>query len=202
MFSGASLISLWLADGLSPFDGFPDVFDPANRLLQSDGARSSEHWASIAIGLTVGIAVSLVIQWRRLKVAMNPSPRIDEALVPRNRQEAILALLLSVNAGFGEELFFRLALPLLLVQATGSLIVALAVSTICFGLAHAHYGWKGIMATMGIGALLLLYYLHHGSLLRVMIVHAGIDVLALLVRPAIAGWLLRRELPQWAVRSS
>lgn len=199
--SVASVVSLWLAGGLSPFDSFPDGFDRASRLLQSPADGRSEDWPSIALGAAAGIAVSVVIQWRRLKAAMAPSPRLDEALVPRNRREAVLAVLLSVNAGFSEELFFRLALPSLLLHATGSLAFALAASTICFGLAHAHYGWKGVLATMGIGGLLMVYYLHHGSLLRVMVIHIAIDVLALLVRPAIAGWFVHREMPGWASRA-
>lgn len=199
---GASVVSLWLAGALWPFDGFPAAFAPAHWLLQSRGERSGDHWVPMALGLSAGVAVSVAIQWRRLKTALSPQPGLDAALIPRNRREAVLTLLLSLNAGFSEELFFRLALPLLLFHVTSSLAVSLAASMLSFGLAHAHYGWKGILATMAAGALLTLYYLHHGSLLRVMVAHAVIDVLAFFVRPALADWLVWRKPPQWAVLAS
>lgn len=197
--AGGSVISLWLAGGLSPFQGFPDAFAPAHRLLQSQGDDAKDHWWPMALGLSAGIMVSVTIQWRRLKKMLAPQQGPDAALIPRNRREGMLALLLSLNAGFSEELFFRLALPLLLIQVTQSLGVAMAISIVCFGLAHAHYGWKGVLATMAAGAFLTLYYVSHGSLLRVMIAHALIDVLAFFVRPALAEWLALRNPPQWAL---
>lgn len=63
-------------------------------------------------------------------------------------------------------------------------------------LAHAHYGSKGVLAAMAADALLTFYYLHHGSLLRVMVAHAVIDVLAFFI-PAIADWIIMRKPPQW-----
>jgi hypothetical protein len=199
---GGSLISLWLADGLWPFHGFPEAFAPAHRLLQSQGHDTDEHWWPMALGLSVGIMLSVAIQWRRLKKMLAPQQGPDAALIPRNRREGALAMLLSINAGFSEELFFRLALPLLLLRVTQSLEVAVAISVICFGLAHAHYGWKGVLATMIPGGFLTLYYLSHGSLMRVMIAHALIDVLAFFVRPALADWLALRKAPQWAMSAS
>lgn len=195
---GASMVSLWLVDALSPFSAFPHAFVPANRVMQSRGHPSGDHWLPMAVGLSAGIAVSVAIQWRRLKAALSQRPGPDAALIPRNRREAVLALLLSLNAGFSEELFFRLALPLLFFHLTGSLATSLAVSILSFGLAHAHYGWKGVLATLAAGTLLTLYYLHHGSLLRVMVAHAVIDVLAFFIRPAIADWIIARKPPRWA----
>jgi hypothetical protein len=199
---GGSAICLWLAGGLSPFQGFPEAFAPAHRLFQVQDHGGEDHWWPMAFGLSAGIMLSVAIQWRRLKKMLAPQQGPDAALIPRNRREGMLALLLSINAGFSEELFFRLALPLLLLRVTQSLEVAVAISVICFGLAHAHYGWKGVLATMIPGGFLTLYYLSHGSLMRVMIAHALIDVLAFFVRPALADWLALRKAPQWAMSAS
>ena len=91
-----------------------------------------------------------------------------------------------------------LPLPLLLLHLTGSLWIAFGVAGVCFGLAHAYQGWKGVLATMMAGGVLTLIYLSHGSLLRVMLIHAAIDIVALLVRPAITEWLARRGRPEMA----
>ncbi|TMJ12009.1 MAG: CPBP family intramembrane metalloprotease [Alphaproteobacteria bacterium] len=123
---------------------------------------------------------------------LKPAQGTAEALLPRNRQEAAIALILSLNAGFSEELFFRLALPLILFQITGSLLAAFALAAIAFGLAHAYQGWKGIAGTMIVGAFITLVYLSSGSLLRVILLHAAIDVVALVVRPAITKAIARR----------
>jgi uncharacterized protein len=194
----ASVFSLWLSDALWPFNGFPSAFAPASRLLQSDGSISGDLWLPIAIGLFFGMVLSVAIKWRQIKKSLASGAGPDQALIPRNRREATLALLLSLNAGFSEELFFRLALPLLLLQVTGSLVL----SMLAFGLAHAHYGWKGVLATTAAGALLTVYYLHHGSLLRVMTAHAVIDITAFFIRPAIADLILSRKAPRWPLAAS
>lgn len=198
----ASVFSLWLSDALLPFNGFPSAFAPASRLLQSDGSISGDQWLPIAIGLFFCMVLSVAIKWRQIKKSLAPGAGQDQALIPRNRREATLALLLSLNAGFSEELFFRLALPLLFLQVTGSLTVSLVLSMLAFGLAHAHYGWKGVLATTAAGALLTIYYLHHGSLLRVMTAHAVIDITAFFIRPAIADLILSRKAPRWTIAAS
>lgn len=189
---GGSVISLWIAGALWPFDGFPAMFEPLHQQLQpSHRVQSSEGGIGFAVGVAGGLAVLLAVQWRRLRKMLEPVSGPADAMIPRNRREAGLVLLLSLNAGFSEELFFRLALPLFLFALTGSLAFAIAGSVVLFGMAHAYQGWKGIAATMLAGGLLTLVYLSHGSLLRVMVIHALIDVVAFFVRPALTRWLAR-----------
>ena len=71
--------------------------------------------------------------------------------MPRNGAETVWTGLLSINAGIGEELFFRLALPLLIVLVTGNVIAAFAVAAIVFGLVHVYQGWVGVLATTFLG---------------------------------------------------
>lgn len=142
---GASLGSLWLAGGLWPFDGFPPLFEPAYAALKSTHqAPTRESMLGMALGMTIGVLAIILVQWRRLKRMRGPVHGTADALVPRNHRERAIVVLLSLNAGFSEELFFRLALPLLLYRVTHSLEIALAVSVVCFGLVHAYQGWKGI----------------------------------------------------------
>ncbi|MDT8759507.1 CPBP family intramembrane metalloprotease [Sphingomonas psychrotolerans] len=190
---GASLVSLWLVGGWSALTNFPAAFEPAHHALKPKaGDHADGGGTGLAIGMAAGLAVVIAVQWRRLRKLLKPARMPGEALIPRNRSEAAIAFLLSLNAGFSEELFFRLALPLLLFDMCGSLPIAFGAAGICFGLAHAYQGWKGIAATMAAGGGLTLIYLSHGSLLRVILLHAAIDIVALLVRPAITSWLARR----------
>lgn len=112
-----------------------------------------------------------------------------DAMIPRNRREMLFALPLCLNAGFSEELFFRLALPLLIANVTGSVGVGLVASAVIFGLIHAYQGWRGVIATTVAGFFLAFVYLKSGSLIHPMVLHALIDVLALIVRPALAARL-------------
>ncbi len=194
---GASIVSLWLAGGLAPFDGYPAAFEPLRLTLQPRRSAGDGHMLPMLVGLTIGVGVSVAVQWWRLRRMMVTNAGTTEALLPRNRREGAIALLLSANAGFSEELFFRLALPLLLFQLTHAPALSMGLSVLCFGLAHAYQGWKGILGTMAAGALLTLYYCSHGSLVRVMLVHALIDVIALLVRPALTDLFARRQSPRW-----
>jgi len=188
---GASLVTLWLAGGLG--DTFPAAFDPAHRLFRPDHpSESGDAALGMATGAALGLTAVIAVQWRRVRNMLKPAQGTAEALLPRNRQEAAIALILSLNAGFSEELFFRLALPLILFQITGSLLAAFALAAIAFGLAHAYQGWKGIAGTMIVGAFITLVYLSSGSLLRVILLHAAIDVVALVVRPAITKAIARR----------
>jgi membrane protease YdiL (CAAX protease family) len=108
------------------------------------------------------------------------------ALLPRDRSEVLLGGAISVAAGIGEELFFRLLLPILLAAFIGS-IAGVMVAILLFGLAHAYQGWRGVTVTTLVGALFTAMYLMSGSLAVAMLFHVVIDLMSLVVRPAIRG---------------
>jgi len=132
-----------------------------------------------------------------------------EALLPRNDAERCWAVLLSLNAALSEELFFRLALPLLLVIITGQAGFALALSCILFGLGHAYQGRAGILgATVG-AVLLTMVYLESGSIWVAVSLHAAINLKCMLLPPlpiagvdrvALIGWELYSRLRRWIGR--
>ena len=195
---GASLVSMWLADALAAPFAFPAAFAPAHAWLNPPGEPTGDAMLGMLIGMAISLTVVGFIQYRRIKGLLNPVLGDVEPLIPRNGREMLAAVPLSLNAGFSEELFFRCALPLLLLHVTGSLALSLAVSIAAFGLIHAYQGWKGIAATTLAGAVLTLLYLSSGSLLRVVLLHAAIDLVALIVRPALTRWIASRRVPQIA----
>ncbi len=187
--TAAAAISLGLLGRVDAWAGMPVEFAPLAAALQPDTQAASgaaDQRLGMMIGFSIGMLI-MVVTWKR-RIAKMVSPVIGdtEPLIPRNGAEMLAALPLSLNAGFAEELFFRLALPLLVTRVTGSAAVGIGVAIVVFGLIHWYQGWKGVIATTIVGAVLTLVYLKSGSILRVMVMHALIDVMALIVRPMIA----------------
>ncbi len=193
MLSGASLLLLAaqgrLADVLGLPPEFADFAPPVDATAPSPD--DGEAYVGFVIGATLGVAVLVAVQLLQLRRAKARIVGDVEPLIPRNRAEMLASLPLCLNAGFSEELFFRLALPLLVTTVTGSAIAGLVSAGIAFGLVHAYQGYKGVLATTALGALLTWMYLSSGSLLRPMLLHAATDVVALIVRPSLARWLSR-----------
>jgi len=106
-----------------------------------------------------------------------------EALLPRNSAEKVWAGLISINAGIVEELFFRVLLPILFFIIFQSVLAALILSAIVFGLLHWYQGLMGIMMTTVMGAVFTGAYLYSGNILVPMILHALIDLNGLLLQP-------------------
>jgi membrane protease YdiL (CAAX protease family) len=201
--TGGSLVTFWLLDAFDALFAMPAEFQQLSNSIRPDDAKvsgSSDQYLGFVIGAGLGIGIVALVQWRRLRRLAMPAVGDVEALLPRNHRERLIAVPLSVNAGFSEELFFRLALPLLIIHVTGSAVAALMVSVAAFGLVHAYQGWKGVLGTALIGGVLTFQYLAHGSLLRVMVIHAAIDLVALVVRPLLAEWLARRQWLSTAVQ--
>jgi len=140
---------------------------------------------SLGLGASIGLLVLLV----RRALGRPPARVIyRSAAAARDRSEWGAATTIAVAAGASEELFFRLALPLAIGLATGSMVAGLLVATGAFGLVHRHQGWLGVAATTVAGAGLAYLYLSTGALWVAMLLHAAIDLNALILRP----WLDRR----------
>lgn len=194
--TGASIVTLALLGRPVGFTGLPVELAPLGDLFPADdasGPQSSDTMAGMAVGMAIGLGLVAFLQWRRIRRLAMPVVGDIEPLMPRNGRERLLAIPLSLNAGFSEELFFRLALPLLIAQVTGSAVVGVVAATIAFGLSHAYQGWKGVVGTGFLGGLLMMQYLASGSLLRVMALHAALDLVSLIVRPMIADGIAARR---------
>jgi membrane protease YdiL (CAAX protease family) len=115
----------------------------------------------------------------------------SEPLMPRNTAETGWTTLLALNAGLSEEVFFRLLLPLLLAGLLHNALFAFALATVLFGLIHFYQGTAGIVLTALLGAGLACVYLWTGNVWIAIAVHAGIDLLGLVVRPTATRMLSR-----------
>lgn len=98
-------------------------------------------------------------------------------LLPRSRDERKAFAVLSVAAGFGEEIAYRgYAIPVLvpLLGVTGAAVLSSAV----FGVLHGYQGVLGIFRTGAMGGMLAWGFLASGSLWPPIIAHTLIDLVA------------------------
>jgi len=143
-------------------------------------------------GAVLAGALGGVLIMTRLKTAKPLTLGDIEPIMPRNRAETAYTTLLALNAGFSEELFFRLLLPLLLTLVLRNAIAAFVIAAMIFGLVHIYQGIAGVLATTVLGALLTGIYLWSGSLWIAMGAHTSIDLLGLVVRPTFMRLLTKR----------
>nr|WP_231875018.1 CPBP family intramembrane glutamic endopeptidase [Gluconobacter thailandicus] len=188
LFDAGGLLSLHF------LSNHPQWFPLTQLRLSPGGLHHSspptETSPAFLVGLACGIffVISFFLLRRKLGRTSQTLTLGDfTALIPRTIPEAGLVLLLCVNAGFGEELFFRLTLPLLVKDIGGNLIAATVLSTLLFGGMHWYQGRKGVLATTIIGAFFTLRALNGTPLILLMGLHALMDVFALFVRPALTG---------------
>jgi membrane protease YdiL (CAAX protease family) len=172
------LETLWAVPGEFA-DALPDSLIPKNH-----GSASSGILIGMGVALTFGAVLGAFLP---KLYGDKPAGMGDfDALMPRNPAERRLAFLLSLSAGIGEEIYFRLMLPLLLVLAGLQSLAAFALAAVLFGLVHLYQGWKGVLATGAMGAFMSFVYLLSGSLWLVVLVHVLIDLNGLLLRPFLA----------------
>lgn len=98
-------------------------------------------------------------------------------LVPRSGVERALFVLVAVTAGFCEELLYRGWLWRLFRDLTGHLWIAVVLSAVAFGFAHAYQGRAGIISSGIVGLLFSVPVLLSNSLVPVQIIHAAIDLM-------------------------
>ena len=127
---------------------------------------------------TVFLMVALLLvrpHWRRSIEEHKPTWRL---FAPTNPRERRMWVALALSAGIGEELVWRGVLPSLLAQASGSLLLGIALSILSFALAHAIQGVRSVLAIAAIaGAFHVLVFIS-GSLYVAMVVHFVYDVVA------------------------
>lgn len=179
------------------FWALPDAFAPVTRLIGVEGFERADRAyiaASAAIGIAVGIAGGVLLSaWRAWRGRPEGATFGDASAVRPREGELGWAAVLAVSAGVTEEAYFRLLLPLLTAQATGSAVAGFVGATLLFGAAHRYQGWRGVVATTLAGTALTVAYLATATLVAAMAFHAIGDLGHLVLRPAVRGWVKRRR---------
>ena len=104
-------------------------------------------------------------------------------MLPRTPRERALWFVLSLTAGFCEELLYRGFMPAYLVHIFPgvSFFLAILISAALFGLGHIYQKLTGVLGTGVMGLLFGFLYFFTGSLYLPMIVHALFDMRLLFV---------------------
>jgi membrane protease YdiL (CAAX protease family) len=101
--------------------------------------------------------------------------------------------LVVTSAAFGEELCFRLYVPLLLAILSVPAPAAMLASCMLFGFLHRYQGWLGVVVTTVIGLVLAFFYLLAGNIILPIGLHWLISFNAVVFRPTVKRKLLQRR---------
>lgn len=130
--------------------------------------------ATLATMLTLaGVAVLF-----GFRLAGVREPALVRQLMPVTRRDRLLFVAVSVTAGICEEIVFRGFLIHVLYGASGSLALALVLSSGVFGVAHAYQQPIGALRAALLGLILALPLVITGSIIPSIIAHTAIDILS------------------------
>ena len=172
------LIAEW-AFALTPIA----IWNAYARSWRAMGVSLPHGWRlGVAIGFVVAALALIVLQlWSVLRlpiarrIAARPRLGSVASMLPHTRSEEGWFLLLSLTAGFCEELLYRGYLVWFFAPWTGY-TAAMALAVVLFGIGHAYQGRKGATRATLAGAVMAALALATGSIIPGMIVHALIDV--------------------------
>jgi uncharacterized protein len=151
-------------------------------------AGGSAALRSSLVGLVVGLSLALIapVLTARGRAFVRSAAGEAGALLPANGRERAWFVAVALTAGVCEELLYRGFLFFFLARFVPSATVAVIVSAVVFGAAHAYQGRGGVVATALLGACLGGLYVWTGSLWPPIALHALIDLRATLLSPPAA----------------
>ena len=174
----------WLLAGLVAWRSL------ARGLTIEELGLGSRGWTGIAASGLLGAIFIGGLQWlnlRRIGKMEGEAPellrKLASRLLPVNLLEYLPYSALAITAGVCEEFVYR-GFGIAALSKTGlPLWVVVSVTSILFGLAHAYQGRGGIVTTGMFGVMLAIGRLGFGSLVPVMMWHAGLDLAAGIAAP-------------------
>lgn len=139
--------------------------------------------------LIIGVVYAQVFYIRRVSRTVEGRLQLRQSMsgpllmLPRTGKEQALWILLSLTAGFCEELLYRGFMPAYLVNIFPhvNLLFAIIIAAALFGIGHVYQKLTGVLGTGIMGLLFGLLYFFTGSLFLPMIVHALFDMRLLLI---------------------
>jgi len=107
-------------------------------------------------------------------------------LLPRTNKQSFIALILGINAGIFEEIFFRGGLFTLFLFLTHSVTLGILITSVIFALLHASLqGWLSTFWIFLFGVVLNILVLYTGTYIAAIVCHITINVSNMFLVPAI-----------------
>jgi membrane protease YdiL (CAAX protease family) len=142
-------------------------------------------WSVARWSLYAAIAVVAALVWMACGFVLGKVLDVSadevrhlQSLLPKNALEKVCWVVLSVSTGFCEEFVYRGYLQQQFRRLTGSLSAAVVLQAIVFGVAHVSLPWQIAVSVMFLALLLGGVAAWRKSLIPVMLLHAGFDILA------------------------
>jgi len=174
-----ALIGVWLASRAgSPWD--------ALGLVPPTGVRLIVGLVIIAIATAFATlqGVSVLRATPQQRAALRPRIASLEFLLPHDRRERRWFTAVAITAGVCEELLYR-GFLIWALRAFIGLGAAAVVGIVLFGSGHLYQGWRGVLKTGAVGAVMTGIVFAGGWVIPAMLVHALVDVSAGVVGYAI-----------------
>jgi membrane protease YdiL (CAAX protease family) len=129
----------------------------------------------------IAIALPFWVLWEATAYGVHwllgpSSARSVTALLPQTVPEILLWILVSITAGFTEELQSRGYLQRQFHALSGNIVVAVLGQAVIFGLMHSYQGWKQVIVISALGVLYGALAAWRKNLRANMIAHAWSDV--------------------------
>jgi len=138
-------------------------------------------WRLLVAGLALAVAIAIIFQTRRAVNNPDELAKIRdsigdlESLVPETPREVKIFNVLAISAGVCEEIMYRGVLQAILASIFGWWL-AVPLSGLIFGLAHAYQGPVGILKTGLLGMLMSVLTIFTGTLIPAILLHIVVDL--------------------------
>lgn len=204
----SAILGLLILDKLPLLNEFPPSLSEYSRYLNSFSFNSSEGLTVVGILklFLIYLIPFLLIGTSLLNLILvflhhRKNPEEDQSkgsmeinhLLPWNKKERFWVSMISINAGFSEEIFFRLFLPVLFYGIIESSSLAIILPAIWFGLSHNYQGLNGIIGTFIAGLMLFYVYLLSQSIWVTIALHIFLDLNGLVFTPLFRKFLEKRK---------
>lgn len=111
------------------------------QLVGGRWTRATDVLRDIGIAIAFLIVAGLILQFLALLLKAAPNQTLKN-LLPEGRTEMILWVLLSLTAGFCEEIMFRGYFQRQFAALTHSAVGGIILQAIAFGAGHGYQGWR------------------------------------------------------------
>jgi len=147
--------------------------------LQEIVGRRWRSWKCVALDFGIALPFWLIWEataWGVHRLVDPLHAPTSEYHVPSGFLEGSLWIFLSLTAGFCEEFVYRGYLQRQFQAATGSVIAAVALQGLVFGLGHTYQGWGQVIVISALGMLYGALVAWRGNLRASMMAHAWSDI--------------------------